>query len=211
MFTEAHKRDPKHKKDWVILVDGQKHQMRLVRSIIRKEQTAAVIIVDIIHVIEYLWQAARVFYEETSNECERWVEDKLVQILNSRAGKVAGSMRMSAAKAKLTKEQRKVVEISARYIAKLKHYMNYQEYLKQGYPIATGVIEGACRYLVKDRMDITGARWSLSGAEAVLKLRSMVTSGDFDDYWTFHLKQEHLRNHLSKLADPRQLAAITSS
>jgi hypothetical protein len=69
-----------------------------------------------------------------------------------------------------------------------------------GFPIATGVIEGACRHLVKDRMDITGARWSLTGAEAILRLRSLRSSGDFNDYWTFHLAQEHRRNHLDLYA-----------
>ena len=211
LFAEAHKRDPKRRKEWVVLVDGQRHQMLLIRSILKKEQVKATVILDIIHVIEYLWLAARIFHEETSNECERWVEDKLKGILDGRAGRVAGSIRMSAAKTKLTKEQRKVAETSARYIAQRKRYMNYRNYLKLGYPIATGVIEGACRHLIKDRMDITGARWSLSGAEAVLKLRSLVTSDDFDDYWKFHLQREHQRNHLSKLADPRQLATLLPS
>lgn len=78
--------------------------------------------------------------------------------------------------------------------------MKYDKYLKHGYPIATGVIEGACRYLIKDRLDITGARWSVSGAEAILKLRSLRASGDFDDYWAFHEKKELERNHLKKYA-----------
>ena len=74
-------------------------------------------------------------------------------------------------------------------------YLKYDYYLAEGYPIATGVIEGACRHLIKDRMDITGARWSLKGAEAVLRLRSLCVSGDWTQYWQFHIKQEHQRNH----------------
>jgi len=66
---------------------------------------------------------------------------------------------------------------------------------------ATGVIEGACRHLVKDRMDITGARWSVDGAEAVLKLRALRCNGDFDTYWQFHLDQERHRVHESSYAD----------
>ena len=72
------------------------------------------------------------------------------------------------------------------------------EALKDGLPIATGVIEGACRSLVRDRMDKTGARWSLRGAEAVLKLRAIRAAGDFDAYWQFHLQAEYKRNHTSK-------------
>ena len=78
--------------------------------------------------------------------------------------------------------------------------MQYDQYLKMGLPIATGVIEGACRYLVQDRMDRTGARWSLNGAEAVLRLRALRTSGDFDAYWRFHEEQEYLRNHVALYA-----------
>ena len=69
------------------------------------------------------------------------------------------------------------------------------EYLEKGYPIGTGVIEGACRYLIKDRMDITGARWSLKGAEAVLKLRAIKISGDFSVYWKFYEQQQYIKNH----------------
>jgi hypothetical protein len=78
--------------------------------------------------------------------------------------------------------------------------LHYNQYLAQGFPIATGVIEGACRYLIKDRMDITGARWSLVGAESVLRLRALHSSGDFDEYWRFHEKQEYQRNHADHYA-----------
>ncbi len=75
--------------------------------------------------------------------------------------------------------------------------MRYDQYLSKGYPIATGVIEGACRHLIKDRMDITGARWSLKGAEAILKLRSLRSSRDFDEYWTYYVSRSFERIHAS--------------
>ena len=74
----------------------------------------------------------------------------------------------------------------------------YDKYLKHGLPIATGAIEGACRYLIKDRMDITGARWGLERAEAILKLRSIKSSDDFKDYWKFYKTQSHNRIHSSQ-------------
>jgi len=83
----------------------------------------------------------------------------------------------------------------ANYLLKNKLLLKYSEALQAGFPIATGVIEGACRHLINDRLDITGARWSLNGAEALLKLRSLKSSGDFDDYWGFHKQQEKLRNY----------------
>jgi hypothetical protein len=81
--------------------------------------------------------------------------------------------------------------------------MKYSDALRDGLPISTGVIEGACRYLVKDRMDRTGARWTVEGAEAVLMLRAIRASGDFDDYWRFHLAQEKERNHANHYAHAR--------
>jgi len=83
------------------------------------------------------------------------------------------------------------------YLLKYEKFLRYDKYLAAGYPIATGVIEGACRHLVKARMEVTGARWRLKDAEAVLKLRALRASGDFDDYWTFHLNQERKRNYPS--------------
>ena len=80
--------------------------------------------------------------------------------------------------------------------------LRYDEYTPDGLPIATGVIEGACRHLICDRMDITGARWSVRGAEAILRLRSIRSSGAFDEYWRFHLEAEHLRNHAPRYANP---------
>ena len=76
-------------------------------------------------------------------------------------------------------------------------YLKYDDYLKARFLIATGVIEGACCHLIKDRMDITGARWIMRGAEAVLTLGSLYISGDWDEYWQFHLQEEHNRNHLA--------------
>jgi len=78
--------------------------------------------------------------------------------------------------------------------------VDYDEYLSQGLPIASGVIEGACRHLIKDRMDLTGARWRLKSAEAVLKIRSLRSSGDLETYWKFHQAKERERNHSSNYA-----------
>jgi hypothetical protein len=104
-------------------------------------------------------------------------------------------MRSCATKKELTVEQRSAVDKCATYLVSNRAYLRYDHYLASGFPLATGVIEGACRHLVKDRMDITGARWSLKGAEAVLRLCSLCVSGDWAKYWQFHLKKECERNH----------------
>jgi hypothetical protein len=108
---------------------------------------------------------------------------------------------------KLTSKQREKVNKCADYLLKYSHYQCYDQYLKQGYPIATGVIEGACRHLVNDRMEITGARWRLERAEAVLKIRALKASDDFPEYWQFHQQEEFNRNHACKFENPEILLA----
>jgi hypothetical protein len=104
-------------------------------------------------------------------------------------------MRRSATLRELADKAREPVDTCARYLLTYSPYLLYNRYLAKGWPIASGVIEGACRHLVKDRMDVTGARWSLAGAEAVLRLRALRSSRDFDEYWTFHEAREYERNH----------------
>jgi hypothetical protein len=118
-----------------------------------------------------------------------------VKILESKATKVAAGIRRRASLFGYSVAEREGADACAAYLTAKKPYLDYATALACGWPIATGVIEGACRHLVKDRMDITGARWGLHGAEAILKLRALITSGDIDEYWPFHLRQEHQRVH----------------
>ena len=110
-------------------------------------------------------------------------------------------MRREATVNKLPTGKRTAVDDCADYLQKYAEYLHYDAYLAAGYPIASGVVEGACRYLVRDRMELTGARWRLHAAEAVLKLRALRASGDFDAYWTFHEAREKTRTHASRYAD----------
>lgn len=197
VFFEACRRDPKHRRDWVFLVDGDPHQISRIHDFAELHEVEVTVIVDIIHVIEYLWKAAYSFFKEGSAEAEQWVTERALRILRGESSQVAAGMRCSATKRDLSKTKREAVDTCARYLLNHRDFLHYDEYLAVGMPIATGVIEGACRHLVKDRMDLTGARWSLLGAEAVLKLRALRTSGDFDEYWEFHKRQEYKRNHES--------------
>lgn len=211
LFSEAQKRDPKHCKEWVVLVDGHGYQLSEIKKNAKKLGVKITIILDIVHVIEYIWDAAHLLFDESSQSCENWVGTKLLDVLNSNGRKVAGSIRMSAAKRDLSEKQKKQAETCANYLTKNKQYIAYKTYLQKGYPIGTGVIEGTCRYLVKDRMDITGARWGVEGAEAILRLRSITKSNDFENYWNFHLKQEFEKNHVSKYQNIDQICAAFSS
>lgn len=205
LFEEALRRDPTRMKRWACLVDGDPRQQRRIQATAKAKKISLTIIVDIIHVIEYLWKAARVFHEETSLDAEKWVSEHLLAILRGKAGQVAAGIRRSATRRKIASQARAPVDKCAGYLLKNKPYLKYHLYLKEGLPIATGVIEGACRHLIKDRMDVTGARWSLQGAEAIIKLRSLRSSGDFERYWQFHEDQEFIRNHQTLYADPTTL------
>jgi len=200
-FEEAEHRDPLHQKTWTALVDGNKTQIRILRKLARKKSIKLHLIVDVIHVSQYLWSAGFAFNPEGSPELETWVSQRLLAILRGHASNVAAGIRRSATLRRLSHNDRKPVDGCAHYLLTYAPYLRYDHDLATGLPIATGVIEGACRHLVKDRMDVTGARWSLSGAEAVLRLRALRSSRDFDEYWSFHEVREHERNHQSLYAD----------
>ncbi|MGH8701620.1 MAG: ISKra4 family transposase [Burkholderiales bacterium] len=201
IFHEAARRDPGREKTWVALVDGNATQLRLLHQRSTRLGVALTIVLDIVHVAQYLWAAALAFHAEGSAERELWVATRLAEILRGRASVVAAAMRRSATRRGLMRAQRKAVDKCAGYLLRHKAYLHYDVYLAAGLPVATGVIEGACRHVVKDRMDITGARWSLAGAEAVLRLRALRASGDFDEYWPFHEDQEYRRHHVARYAD----------
>lgn len=200
-FSEASHRDPGQEKNWVALVDGENQQLRILGRMAKKQGVDLTIIVDIIHVIEYLWKAGRAFHPKSGPELEKWVQYRLLKILEGKAGLMAGGMRRSATRKKFTDKQREPVDTCATYLKNKAPYLKYDRYLDLGFPIATGVIEGACRHLVKDRMDITGAKWRLASAEAVLRLRALRSSNDFDGYWDFHEACEYKRNHQTLYAD----------
>lgn len=200
VFEEAVHRDPEHQKKWVALVDGNKTQIRILRRMAKEKGIELTIIVDVVHVIEYLWKSGRAFHPEAGEEMESWVRIRLLETLRGKAGYVAGGMRRSATLRDLASAAREPVDVCADYLLTYGPHLQYNDYLSQGFPIATGVIEGACRHLVKDRMEVSGARWSLDGAEAVLRLRALRSSHDFDEYWTFHETQEYERNHRSRYA-----------
>ena len=204
MFAEAERRDPQHERIWLVLVDGQETQLGEVEAAIARHRPDTVVIQDFVHALEYLWKAAYCFYADGSEEAEAWVMEHALALLQGKVSDVAAGMRRSATRQGLSQEAREPVDKCADYLLKNKTRFDYATALANGWPIATGVIEGACRHLVKDCMDLTGARWSLDGAEAVLRLRALRASGDFDDYLAFHRRQERLRNYGS-LPQPDEL------
>jgi hypothetical protein len=160
-----------------------------------------IITMDFIHVAQYVWKASLTLLPDNQAEQDRWVRAHLLEILRGKASLVAAGIRRSVTLRAMAAAECQAVDHCADYLLNYSPYPQYDKALADGVPIATGVIEGACRHLVEDRMNLTGARWSLSGAEAVLRLRALRSSHHFDAYWKFHEEQEYTRNHASRYTD----------
>lgn len=206
-FDEAERRDPAHQREWVVLIDGNNTQIDAVTAEAGRRGATVTIVIDLIHVLEYLWKAAWSFFDKGEPAAEEWAAAQARKILHGKSAQVAAGIRRRATTYGYSSPERAGADECARYLDNKKDYLGYATALEKGWPIATGIIEGACRHIVKDRMDITGARWGLEGAEAILKLRAVIANGDFEGYWRFHLRREHERVHHAKYRDGLILAA----
>ncbi|MFE3003410.1 ISKra4 family transposase [Nocardia sp. NPDC059246] len=202
-FDQAQARDPAHARTWVALIDGAWHQIEVIETEARRRGVTIDILVDLIHVTEYCWGAARSFYAPTDPAAEDWVAVAVLGLLAGRVEAVATSIETRAETEGLTPDARRGADDAVRYLRSHAAYLHYERALAEGWPIATGVIEGACRHIIADRFEKGGARWGLAGAEALLTLRALTQNGDLDRYWTFHIAREHQRVH----PDDHQLAA----
>jgi hypothetical protein len=197
LFDEAGRRDPGRERDWIVLVDGDKHQIALIQAEAAARGVTITILIDLIHVIEYLWKAGWAFHDPRDPAIEKWAAARALDILRGHSAQVADDIaRLAADHPPQGTEHARNIAKTLSYLRAKQPYLGYPEALAKGWPVATGVIEGACRHLVKDRMDITGARWSTTGAQAILWHRAIHASHHDHAYWTYHLQQEHRRNHL---------------
>jgi hypothetical protein len=188
---EVKHRDPERDKRWVAVTDGEK----ALQLGVRKHLPGVTLVLDLPHALERLWKAAYCFHPEGSLAAVEWVRERALALLRGQVSQVVKGMRQSATKRRLSMKRRKAVDDAARYLLRNKTFMRYHEYLRDGLPIASGAVEGACKNLVKDRMERSGMRWTIAGAEAILKLRAAYLSGDFEEYWAFHLAREQERRY----------------
>lgn len=167
-------------------------------------------ILDVIHVSSYVWRAAKVFYGHQEQR-EAFARERLLRILQGDTGSVIAGLRQMATKRGLVGHDREEIDAVCRYFENNRERMHYDVYLRAGYPIATGVIEGACRHLVKDRLERSGMRWTLAGAQAMLDVRAVYHSSDWDLFLQRRIEKEQaqLHQHRDLLADyaPLPLAA----
>jgi len=182
---EMERRDPSVSKTRVALTDGERALQIRVDGKLK-----VTLILDLMHALEKLWKAAYVFHAEGSLEADLWVLDRTLRILSGHVGQVVKGFRQSITKRGLSGAKRKTLEGVADYLYRNRTRMRYDEYLANGWPIASGPVEGACKNLIKDRMERSGMRWTEQMAEALIQLRAVYLSGDFDQYWQFHIEQD---------------------
>jgi hypothetical protein len=151
-------------------------------------------ILDILHVSSYVWQAAKVFHTLKEHQ-EAFARDRLLRILNGEVVGVVESLRRMASLNDLSENNLKTVATVCHYFESNASRMRYHEYLQAGYPIATGVIEGACRHVIKDRMEQGGMRWTLAGAEAMLNVRAVNASSEAEAFHNWRQREEETRHH----------------
>jgi hypothetical protein len=173
----------------VALTDGAEALQQQVVT----QLPAHTLVLDIIHATEYLWDAANALLGETHPHRTTWVRSYLEPLVAGQTEAVLTALEAEANDPMCTVTQRQAVRRTVNYYRRNCTYMRYDEYLAQGWPIGTGVIEGACRHLVKDRMEQSGMRWTQTGAQAVLDLRAVRLNGHWDRYWQFHRHQQHQR------------------
>ncbi len=187
--AEMARRDPGGKKRHVVVTDGERALQRGVTAIL----PTALLILDLLHVMEYLWKAAYCFHPDGSPEAIEWVKERALRILKGGVSQLVKGLRQTVTKRRLRGPRRKTLLGVAGYFYRNRTRMRYDEYLAAGLPIASGAVEGACRNLIKDRMERSGMRWTLQGAEAMVKLRAAYLSEDFEENWAFHVQKDQER------------------
>jgi hypothetical protein len=183
----------------VCIMDGQESLWNLKQTL--QEDLPSVEILDLLHVTSRLWKAARLFHPTNLSAAEAFVRELAGKILEGRVKSVIHSLRSLATRRGMSATPRRSLEVICNYFTKNRDRMRYDEYLRRGYPIASGVIEGACRHLVKDRLERTGMSWTPTGAQALLHLRAIATSQQWETYTQYRVEREteHLYPYRTQL------------
>jgi hypothetical protein len=189
LFAESMARNLGHDRPVICLLDGE----RALWDAQRIYFPGAVGILDLFHVLERLWAVAHCLHKEGSEGAKVFVEHRLRDLLQGRVGYVISGLRKRLRTDKLSGQRRGVVRSAVEYLANNREHMRYDEYLARGYPIGSGVAEGACRHLVKDRMEQTGMRWTVGGAQAMLHVRALYLNDQWEEFLAFRVEQEQAR------------------
>ena len=207
-FDEADRRDPQRVRQRVFLVDGNKQQITAIEAQAAERGLKVPVLIDYIHVSGYLGKAAAALHPGDPAAAGQWADGQLLRVLHGRAKAVAATLKSVAAKTRANPRTRHLdltdMDRAVTYLDNNRKHMRYDKALAAGWPIATGMIEGACRFVIEDRFGITGARWSPDGAEDILKLRAVVVNGDLDDYMRYYKERYRDEHHLARY-DPASI------
>jgi hypothetical protein len=174
----------------VHLCDGQP-SLEMDRQTYLPEDEFTTDVLDLMHVLPRLWEGAHIFHAEGSDAATKFVRERLTSVLCGQADRVISGLRRMATRRGLSGDKKKRLRTICAFFDKNSHRMRYDEYLRSGYPIATGVIEGACRHVIKDRMERAGMRWKIPGAQAMLNLRTINANGDWTEFQAFRISLEN--------------------
>jgi hypothetical protein len=174
------------------LCDGQR-SLETDRQRYLPTDAHTVDILELMHVSPRLWELAHVFHAEGSSAATGFVRQRLLRVLRGQVVGVIRGVRRMARQQGLKGSKRQRLHKACQFLSKNKHRMRYDEYLRAGYPIASGVIEGACRHVIKDRMERAGMRWEVPGAQAMLHLRAIFCNGDWEPFQAFRIQEETRR------------------
>ena len=192
-------RNPDLQKPVIFLMDGQESLWNAIPKYF--PGVPVIQILDIIHATSYLWDAAHLFYSKGSTAATTYAKKQIERMLNGRIKMVIRGLRWKGSHEKLKGEKADQLKKICGYLENNRHRMAYNDYLAKGYPIASGVIEGACRNIIVDRMEHSGMRWVMTGAHAMLELRCIKLSGLWDEFTEFRIKQENERLYPGKAAN----------
>jgi hypothetical protein len=207
LLWEVSRRNPGRAKEVVYLSDGQEALWDAQEQYLGGR--CRVGILDLLHVTPRLWKAAHVFHAEKSAAAEAFVRERLLRVLRGQVARVIQGLRVMGGRRALPAAKRKALREVCTYLEKNQGRMRYDEYLAAGYPIASGVIEGACRHLVKDRMERAGMHWTIPGAQAMLEVRSVYVSGHWEEYQAYRIEQETKRLYpYRELVEPQYATAV---
>ena len=193
MAKEVEQRGQQGKKPLVLLMDGQESLWNAGLKYLPEKKFQVVEVLDLLHATSYVWKAVHLFYSVNSNQAKKLAQKQIERLLSGKMESMIRSFRMKADRKKLSHKQKVELEKVLGYFINNAERMNYAEYLAAGYPIASGVIEGACRTVIKDRMERSGMRWVFAGAHAMMSLRSIDLSDLWDDFLRYRIEKEKLR------------------
>ena len=189
LAKEYRQRNPSGTHRQILLMDGEEKLWEMGEAL--QCDAPIVEILDLLHASSYVWKAVQALYpQRTTQQQIPLVKERIGRILCGEVRGVIRGLRWQATHEQLTDTQREPLDKACGYLEKNAPRMRYHEYLAAGYPIASGVIEGACRHVVVDRMEGTGMRWVMPGAQAMLGLRCIYINGDWDHFMKFHIEQE---------------------